>query len=176
MEKKRVVPVWVSVILLVLCAAVTVQSIIGLFTNELGGIFIVYYAMDIITVVLAAFYCLSGYQKPSAKYFKAVSISFLIVSAIALGLAFKNSQLFDFIFMMIIFGCLSVFSVAKDLGKRRSLFMAGLMILCFLISSVIFAVTWSSVLSPISTNLLLSVIFFIMVIAKYKDKEARGTK
>ncbi len=178
MEKKRVVPVWVSVVLLVLCAVAMVLNIIGLSKNGSNTSRIIGFILEVIDIALATCYCLTGYKKSAAVFFKAVVFARLVACFIYLMYMFTSQQIIPFICALIPAFCLSVFAVANNLGKTRSLIMAVIMIISPIVQYVWFIATGAvqGLSGTFVTSLILSVIFLIMVYAKYKDKEARGTK
>ncbi len=175
MEKKRVVPIWLSVVLLILCAVSVVLNIVGM-TKQYGIMFNIGYIAEIITLLFVSFYCLSGYKKKSAGMFKGSLVFRLISVALGLCIAIQFKQIFTIIVSIIVLACLTMLLFIKDLGKRKSMVLTGLMIVATVASLVYFCAAAEGFIGAHITSILLSVIFFIMVYAKYKDKEARGTK
>jgi len=183
MEKKKVVPTWVSVVLLVICAAVLVFNIIDIANNQLGIGYTICLLAETISIILAVFYCLSGYKKSSAVLFKSVVFTRWIASAVALYLQYQSAETSAFtntsyLLALVFFACLSVFAIAKDIGKPRSITMAIIMICVPVIETIylIALVGFNPAIFRFLSYILLSIIFLLMVYAKYKDKEARGTK
>jgi len=178
MDTKRVIPIWVSVIYTVLCVAAIAFEIVGLFLNKTGAIGYVTFAFEIITTVLAACYCFTGYKKSSAVFYKAVILSLMVVTVLILAHMVTLQLYFQFFAELIIFGCLSVFAVAKDIGEKRSFILALLIMVSSVVSFVYFICMFgiSIYICSYITSFLISVIVLIMVYAKYADKAARGTK
>jgi len=178
MEKKRVVPIWVTVIYSLLCVGAIAIDVYGLFNNGIGAIGYLTYSVEIIATLLAACYCITGYKKSSSGFFKAVIIFLLITAVLTLTFIVSLQMYFQFYSELIVFGCLCVFAVAKDLGEKRSLIMALLMLISYAASAIYFVCNFgfNRYISPYITGMLISAIVLIMVIAKYRDKTARGTK
>jgi len=92
MEKKKVAPVWVSIVLLVLCAAVLVHNVISVIGNQSGIIYDISLLAETISIIAAIFYCASGYKKISAVYFHLVVVTRLIAAVFALYLQYQPGQ------------------------------------------------------------------------------------
>jgi len=178
MKKQRVVPLWVSSILLILCAAAFIWVISDVAAARFDIVRNICFVPDFASVILAVCYCFGGYTKSSAGFFKAVVFLRLISTVIALITIFPAHQWFPFVLTLILFACTAVFAFVKDIGKVRSMAMAVLMILIPIayIVYTVSAVGFQYLVGAYFTALLQSIIFAIMVYAKYEDKTSRGTK
>jgi len=178
MEKKKVVPVWVSVVLLVLL----VFGIVVNFITMADSWNIPLRIIDTIACILALFYCMKGYSKNAAVYFNAFCIAYCISLMIPIFLVAGMYEAGSFIptvalaLRLVTFACAGIFVVASDLGKKKSYILAGIMLACSLILIVFAKGMGTNVYLGMIGKNALAIVFSIMVYAKYKDKEARGTK
>lgn len=179
MEKKRVVPVWVTVILLVLLACSIAYHGFLLVTAPPMYLFVTMYLLGIVVDLSALLYCLTQYKKNSAVFFRAFVICLYLIIAFyvynrAQIISFPCGEL-GFVFAMIDFAMLSVFVFAKDIGKKRSLVYASIAMLAELADTCLTFATSGVELGLSGLGCCVSyLVFVLLVYAKYKDKDARG--
>jgi len=183
MKKQKVVPVWVSILMAALCIVAFSVSIQSFEAGRLSTIEAIAAVAELLSALLAVCYCITGYEKTSALFFKAVVISRLVFSAMMIILmtagAFEYTKALTGVTVgcdLIVFGCMAVFAVALNIGKERSVTMAVIMVIATVVPAILIPISGKTGGIGIGINKVLSaVIFLIMVIAKYRDKEARGT-
>jgi len=187
MENKRVVPVWVSLIFTVLC----IGSIgVNLYYIEaaaaLSLVLVLAEVFCSIAFVFALTYCWMEYKKNVALFFSlfcwlyALSFAFSIFARIQVAYVLDGTTLsapnLSFALAIIPFGLSCVFTEAKDLGKRKSLCMSAIILLCAIVDFVMGLNGETATIMIFATKLALALSFFIMVCAKYRDKASRGSK
>jgi len=187
MEKKKVVPTWLSVVLLALLVIgigyfiyemVVMIPIVGF--NALA----ILYIIGIIKYVFAIIYCVMGYKKNAAGIFKVYCFIMTLSQIIAIysvssGLSVEEVKVIASVtFFLDIIACGNwfVLTLAKDLGKKTTTWLCGINIICSVII-VFLNITygWYFILAGIFF-VIGSVIAGIMFYCKYADKEARGAK
>jgi len=184
MEKKKVVPVWLRVILIALCAAGLVFIIrdhvrvlsYGFSLFSVCGIFAV------LQVFLAIQYCIKGFGKRAHLLFKLFCLLATINQVIYLytmasvGISSELSTV-AFFAEIIHLGAWCTITFATDLGKKKSTIVCAILLAYALLSIILLWVQYGLSAAADGLALLLSnAIFGIMVYGKYQDKEARGTK
>ncbi len=183
MEKKRVVPIWLSVVLLVLLVAGIAFDIFALLKyTELESWNTPVRIIDCIACGIALAYCLKGYSKNAAGFFKAFCIAYCVSRVFPIFAIAESYRAGNFVYPLILlmhlitFAAMSIFVVAKELGKKKSCVLAGIIFACTLVNLLPILGTPFYFMIGIITNLILTIVFLIMVYAKYQDKAARGTK
>jgi len=174
-QSKKIVPRWAGVFLLVLGVAALALNILDL-TKKFGPIFNVSYCMEIISILLMGFYCITGYKKSSARYFKGVLFARIISAALGLYIVSMYSQIFAVICSVVSLMCLLTLAFVKDLGKGFSMCLSILIIVASSTNFAYYTGLTGSVNACHATAVLLSVILLLMILAKYADKAARGSK
>lgn len=184
MEKKKVVPVWVSVILIILSIGTIAYLVWYTASCVYFGLAIVTNALLCLALIDAMSYCLKGYQKKDAVFFNLFPILLMIATGLntfnmffhAVYVGTIVSDTISIALILITFGALSVLSFAKDLGKKRSYCFASIVIAATALNTVTqYFIAPEAIICAFGA-VVASVIFFIMVYAKYQDKTARGTK
>ena len=155
-------------------------AIARLFGN-VNGYMIADVALQLLAFAFALKYAFQGYKKDEAKSFKA----FLWVTALSLAVTIVDILMSGkppitmAVFPGIRLICVLLLALIKDLGKTKSYLLAGI---CFLssvagfIRQLIAAVSLSQALFKSLSGFVLSSVLFVFVLAKYIEKESRGTK
>jgi len=173
---KNVIPKWLSalnVILLIAGAALDVYLTVTVLKGQQTAM-----ASSIALACACCFgllYAVYGYQKDVATY----ATWFYGVFAIAEASKFYLIKEYDGILLptIIAFACLSVLAIAKNLGKEKSRSLCILILVAAICSAGYYLIMGQPVYALIgTTEIILSFVLLIMMIAKYKDKEARGSK
>lgn len=179
-------------VLLIPAAISNVQVLIGADSLILMRI----EAVLMIASLLSAFvYILKGYSKNMAKAYKVFLYTFLaeavlsIVSVIVTSnqLADMDSIVLPIILSVIIALCIAILAFVKDLGKTKSFIAAGVLLATTFVSYFMGSsahegvvrggeVIYTSIGLLRSSTVLLAFTLGFLVIAKYVDKTARGTK
>ena len=165
----------------------TALIIIGI-VYDVVRIFSISNTYSLIAIVLQLFaycaalnYAFKGYKKDAAKSYRhflyafALSIIATMISASMRGKAPMRANICAFISLV----CVMALAYTKDIGKTRSYAFA----LVALASSVInlagqlirSGLTYKGLLVTLS-EFILCMVLFVFVIAKYRDKQERGTK
>jgi len=180
MEKKKIVPTWVTIIMLVLCAGGMVFDIISISQSLDYPLTVANFAVHILALLSAVLYCTNGFKKDSAIYYKT---SWFLTAAVTLLFIINEFIYGDkdttwsliIIFTGALFLGRLIFAFAQNLGKQ-----ASYVLLCFIY--VMFFFTMGLLVSKDPTYLIIALvntalngILGLMVFAKYKDKDARGT-
>ncbi|GEM_PF-1655418 len=184
MGNKRVVPVWVSVLLLAMTVLSMAFYAYLLFSGSGSsfGAVSTSVVLALLCDVFALLYCLTGYKKNSAFFFKLFVLSLYV--AIAHNVYNRATLItadsvpdVKLISSLIGFAMFSVFFFAKDVGKKRSLIFALVALASRLVYSYV-SISKIDFLSVLYTmgSCVYYIVFVLMIYAKYKDKEARGTK
>lgn len=147
----------------------------------------------ILGVLFAIFYILYGHSKNAAVYFKIFLLLLTIAELTRIvavgGLVFDSvtDECLSIFICCVTFACYIILTCVKDLGKVKSLCICGLVLvikLFFLISLIVreknFIGTSANnsleVLLIPSVQCLVTILLSLLMIEKYIDKEARGTK
>lgn len=185
MENKRILPVWANILIIVLCLGalalylydiylINPDSILSITTVLIADI------LGIIIYCLSIIYCTNMFKKNSALYY----ILFCVFAAAFIGLNLYNvgpltifsSFYFYSIFFfldLISFAIFSIFAVAKNLGKKKSLTMAIIYLVITVIETLVsIPLGLNAVLNSL-TLVVVGVVFGIMVYAKYVEKGQR---
>jgi len=184
MENKKIVPVWVSDLLIAL--SITTMIYIGWYTFACD-----YFALAIVTnsllcliLIDAMYYCVQGYKKKDAKSFNLFSILFMIATGLNVfnmvyHAIYAKAIIEDTIsiaMLLISFGALNVLSFAKDLGKKKSYCFVSIVIVASAINTIVqYFIAPEAILCAFGA-VIAAVIYFIMIYGKYIDKQARGSK
>ena len=156
--------------------ALTITKGVG--TGMLADIF------TLAALVFAILYIVNGCTKEDARFYK----SFLIAYALALLAdgSFKCKYFGNGYLCFTAYGILCILCVAENLGKKKSLIMGWIVVICTALvlgSTLILTpgvlrggdeMSTQSVIRA-GANFSMALIMLIMIFAKYKDKEARGS-
>lgn len=179
MEKKKVVPVWVSVINLILAVCGLAWTGYSMMTvtppNGHALESQINQGLIMACLIVAAIYCLAGYKKSAAVFFKVVVSLYAAITFVAVLLVHEG-PLFLTVISTLAFGILCVFAVAKDLGKTKSYVLCWLNIVLAALRVVLYVIVEGQLPGGLFSNLLLAVILGIMMYAKYADKAARAAE
>lgn len=134
--------------------------------------------VQLLALLSALFYCLYGYKKDTAIYYRtfmalyAFSEIMRIVTFSSIGNSFKTTLL------AIIFGALCVLAEAKDLGKKRSVAIGSIVFVMSVMLPLYNVFIGKAIWGGISkySDIVLSIILCLMILAKYEDKAERGSK
>lgn len=178
MKDKKEVPQWLSALLVVLilgCMAWTVRSIIrNPVSEEIKSALMIFSVLVLLLLVFSLAYRLGGYKKDAALYFMGyIHLYALTTLVAALGLR-SIADVHLPLCETLSFGILCAMAIAKDLGRRKSFILCGVLILCKLMVVVVTLVNKAAVTGGIVSDILLAVMLGIMVYAKYEDKKSRG--
>ena len=142
----------------------------------------------IAAIISGLIYAISGYKKNSAKYYKGFMVLLFIARIIDafndlyITLSYAtvyNNSYFTTVFKFIIVACIAILAFAKDFGKKKSLIVVYVSLICDAIIFVRILTTYSSIFADIVlifTYLILGCITTVFVEAKYIDKESRGAE
>jgi len=174
MEKKKSVPVWVSVVLTVICLVILGCNIAMLVQGTPVGLLQI---ASIISCVSALIYCFGGYKKKSAVFSQVYLIGLLILSVAGVysaitGAGYPGSLIINLILCVIAV----ILILVADLGRKKTFLLCIGAFLCGVASCISLATSGSLTLVAAANTILQTVLLNIMMIAKYKDKEARGRK
>ena len=148
-------------------------------------------AVVILALCASLLYLFKGYQKNAAKYFKLYMCLFAmaqLVSTFATVYSAPNGQsLISVAFPALTYGPILVLALVENLGKKRSYLVCGFVVAAYLIASVLVLVMVPGLLAGgteagtlylirSGTTLLLAIIMSMLIVAKYRDKEERGTR
>ena len=143
---------------------------------------------DIIAIaalLMAMVYLIKGYKKDAAIYYHLFMIIFTLS---VLADSVFNAKNYDFNYLAITaYGVLCILCVAENLGKKKSTILGLIVLVCLAASLIMTLIKTPGILrggDAITTQMVIregatftmAIILNIMIIAKYKDKEARGTK
>ncbi len=131
-----------------------------------------------IVCAFGVYYVLAGCKKgEGSTYFK----WFVNIFALSDLLVLFNNRFMSIgsvLMIAIVFGCLTVLSVAKDYGQKKSTLLAVIIVAAMVIQLLLPTTVEVSSFVVIrkAIGLLLAVTTLFMVCAKYADKKARGSK
>lgn len=138
--------------------------------------------VDLLTIIVAFVYFISGYKKNNAKYFKFAMlfkastyiISFICLAFDPIEINVTPGYYISLAIMFIIYGNTLLVAVGRDLGKIASFLLFGSTICLYIVNMLVSFETGSA--SEISSIIwiLLSLVGLIMIEAKYVDKGNRS--
>ncbi|MCR5790421.1 MAG: hypothetical protein K6G83_11100 [Lachnospiraceae bacterium] len=145
---------------------------------------------NVISLIFALIYILKDGTKKAAFYYKGFLFFCLISQIVFILSVFVGSYsvlasgkmqplLIVFLLAWIIeYSMLLLLAFARDLGKKNSLILAlfaVIMNICIIV--LFFTLGFSlSILLRNASKILIIVLLYLLVVVKYKDKDARGTK
>jgi len=181
MKNKRVVPAWITFVLIILLSFCIVYHGYMLFTTPLNFLKTTMYILGLIVDFSALIYCITQYKKSSAVYFRIFVICLYLIIAFytyaRARIMTTTGSVAGFVVTLINFAMLSVFVFAKDIGKERSLIYASIAMIAEIADTCLTFVQNGTKLGLSGlAGCVLYIVFVLVVYAKYKDKDARGTK
>ena len=191
--KKKKICIYLTVIafaMMIVASVLNVDSFIEATEGRKGFIS----HNDLITLVLsevalvsAFIYCLKNFQKKASIYLKIFTGSFLlmdinffrmsIVSAVNIS---SEKQLLLHLFVLVLlteYSAVLLLTFAKNQGKHTSKFLAAIAAIaniCIMFYFIIEEVSASLFVFCIAKILML-ILFYLLIEAKYQDKDIRGT-
>ena len=175
----------VSIVLLFLAMGLVLYNIM-----KATDFLIVCYIVLFCALVSAALYFLYGCKKDAAKYFKVFIYLFALSSLLRIAGFAERFTIDRALAASIAFGVASVFSMALDLGKKKSMIL-GLIALAanlYLFIRMLIAANFIILMRMIMDGdslislfesfayLILACVLNLMLIAKYEDKAERGRR
>lgn len=172
----RLIYQWMCIVALVACI---VLYTVGRFSSPVSFKHsLALYIITTISLVFALIYISFEYKKNVSLFYK-LFIGFYTVSQLfKFPSAIKMGGLFEVILIAITFGMLCVLLIALNLGKWKSLSLACVVVVCSVCHLV------KMFVSPTGKNAMnlggiayfvLSVVLLMVILAKYIDKDERGT-
>lgn len=146
----------------------------------------VVHIVDILACVAAFVYCIRGQSKRVAIFFKAFCALFTLSVAIILILDFQYAykartsdikSILNLVFLAIAFLSMCIITLGRDIGKKWSYLLATLVLVasCGVVVILFFQEVRTAYLMLNIFRLFFPIILFANIVAKYKDKEARGS-
>jgi len=177
MEKKTAVPKWVNYVLVIILTAIIVNNVITIISSEDPfGVNLNYIAfLNIIACTPAIYYCLSNHEKTAGKAYIVFCAVYAVTELLKLFLRGQSGISIVVITPALVFASLVVLCLAKDLGKKKSYILALLVVALSVVDLIYVIVNSYDAIMYMSQNIILSICLFMMVYAKYKDKELRGS-
>jgi len=192
MKNNKVIPNWLSIILLILCIFSLVLTVYMAITvkSATPGLTVFASILFMITIIYAIIYCWKGYSKDANKYYKWFAMIFLITELvtvigfitvtiqmktdISLEALSTDNYLWFIGFSIVMLVCMFPLTLAKDLKKKHATILAAIHLVCAIAAMILSLGEDVEILSNnYIKNLLVTVIFDAMIYAKYKDKEIR---
>lgn len=155
----------------------------------------IYSAIDLLILGFGFFYFINGYKKDAASFYKYYTLLFafrIFLSVISVDALFDVNGIGGFplkiLMALLPYTPVLILALVKDLGKKKSFTLSGIVFawyfLCLVATIVISASGSLNVLAMLNTMNLIksgtmvvfSALLVVMTIAKYQDKDARGTK
>jgi len=180
--KKETKLLIIRIVNILLIVAAFVFNIIGLMWAETFQAAQMY--LNIAACVFSLVYLLLDYKKTGAAFFK-VFLSFIVVKeacALINMAIYETIPWYAFLMELFAYTCPFILAIRRDLGKNNSFIVNGVYALLACVSFVL-----SLVLVPVSslagaalavyngTRVILAILIFVMIAAKYEDKKERGT-
>jgi len=155
MNNRKVIPNWLSVILLILCIASLIVTVYMLITVESAKPLLTISSslLFMASTVYAIIYCIKGYQKDANKYYKGFAILFLVtefvtvISFIVVTIEMKTDLSLEALildnylwfvgFSITMLVCMFPLAIAKDLKIEHATIAAGIHLLCAIAAMVL---------------------------------------
>lgn len=143
--------------------------------------------LKVISIICGLIYAVSGYRKNAAKYYK----GFMFLQLLTRIFDLSNDTYFTLIsdaynrsyftttFKFIIVVCIAILAFAKDFGRKKSLIVAYISLICDVVIFVRIMATYSNSMGDVAlafAYLVLGAVTTIFVEAKYIDKASRGVQ
>lgn len=177
MKEKNIIPGWLSLVLLAVGVGTVAYNLMGMTTNPgvIGFFNYLFYSIASVSFVV---YCVYGYQKKVAETYTITAVTFAFAQLVAIINAANSKDYISLALLAISFACLCVLAIGKDLGKENSLFIvfsvAALSVANLIYQAVTVGLGVGS--GDLVTGVIISLVFILMVFAKYSDKASRGSK
>ncbi|MBQ0026351.1 MAG: hypothetical protein KBS79_03160 [Lachnospiraceae bacterium] len=143
---------------------------------------------DVLKILMLAFglvYMLMNYSKNASVIYKVFFVVLFIGTFIqaVYSASTPNYSVYKTVLNLIPVAAIAVLAVAKDLGKKNTMLLTIVFVLCRLVLLINYIINISDygtgavgILSTGVANLLIALTTGVMVIGKYLDKTERGTK
>ncbi|MBQ0015334.1 MAG: hypothetical protein KBS82_08475 [Oscillospiraceae bacterium] len=193
MQKKLSLPV--LIVNGILIVAAFAASMYVIFMESAPMFQRIYSAIDLLILGFGFFYFINGYKKDAASFYKYYTLLFafrIFLSVISVDALFDVNGIGGFplkiLMALLPYTPVLILALVKDLGKKKSFTLSGIVFawyfLCLVATIVISASGSLNVLAMLNTMNLIksgtmvvfSALLVVMTIAKYQDKDARGTK
>ena len=173
---------------LVLIAAGIAVSVYSVFAPDATTWIRISGGFTFVTLLFAVHYIVKGYSKDAAKYYKVYTAAFALCQIISIiGISTSAENAIAVLYPAIIFGFLILLMVTKDLGKKNSAIICGMIIFfsALALATGIYGcpgitlggtMYGTLVLGRNAIQMLLGCLLGVMTFAKYSDKAERGTK
>lgn len=177
MDRYKKLNLLVVIIVAGLAFACALGEIDVIATSKLDGLYKLEGILDVFALALSFIYLVLGYKKGVANYYKA---SILIAAAHALVVTSVASneptKYVSIISCAICFGLLLGLAFGKNNGKKESLIICGIIVVLRVLGILFNAngLTDPKTLLIIS-QLILAITVTVITVAKYIDKDERGT-
>lgn len=145
------------------------------------------FILTVVALICAFIYVSKDAKKEAAIYHKVFAGSFLVtyiyffhMLIVLLPLVKGNQQAIVHLFildLLVSYSAILILTFAPNLGKRYSLILASIAVIADFIIFMISVIEGVSpgVVCSFIANILMIAIFYLMIEAKYMDKDARGT-
>mgnify|MGYP003292920944 FL=1 len=192
MQKKLSLPV--LIVNGILIVAAFAASMYVIFMESAPMFQRIYSAIDLLILGFGFFYFINGYKKDAASFYKYYTLLFafrIFLSIISVDALFDVNGIGGFplkiLMALLPYTPVLILALVKDLGKKKSFTLSGIVFawyfLCLVATIVISASGSLNVLAMLNTMNLIksgtmvvfSALLVVMTIAKYQDKDARGT-
>ena len=145
-------------------------------------------AVLFLAMLCGLFYLVKGFRKDAAKFYRfymsvsAFAVLVVLIAACVVGVTGVTNGGIGFILMVtvgiVLYGSFLLLGYAKDLGKKKNYIICAISCAISLISAAIIAIiendAWDKA-SVIFATFVLSLLAFVMTVAKYQDKAQRGS-
>jgi len=169
------VPSGLAIVITILVVGTLVKNILYTITEDLSLLMRLGGVSIILSCIFSMLYCLYGYKKDAAKYFKMFCVSFSISLIVRTILNIEQGDIAGAILAAIAVICLLILAFAKDLGKTKSYTLCGITFAVLIANVIVQAVSGKALTGAVS-RLIIGLTLAVMIHAKYKDKESRGSK
>ena len=192
MQKKLSLPV--LIVNGILIVAAFAASMYVIFMESAPMFQRIYSAIDLLILGFGFFYFINGYKKDAASFYKYYTLLFafrIFLSIISVDALFDVNGIGGFplkiLMALLPYTPVLILALVKDLGKKKSFTLSGIVFawyfLCLVATIVISASGSLNILAMLNTMNLIksgtmvvfSALLVVMTIAKYQDKDARGT-
>ena len=193
MQKKLSLPV--LIVNGILIVAAFAASMYVIFMESAPMFQRIYSAIDLLILGFGFFYFINGYKKDAASFYKYYTLLFafrIFLSIISVDALFDVNGIGGFplkiLMALLPYTPVLILALVKDLGKKKSFTLSGIVFawyfLCLVATIVISASGSLNILAMLNTMniiknatmVVFSALLVVMTIAKYQDKDARGTK
>lgn len=193
MQKKLSLPV--LIVNGILIVAAFAASMYVIFMESAPMFQRIYSAIDLLILGFGFFYFINGYKKDAASFYKYYTLLFafrIFLSVISVDALFDVNGIGGFplkiLMALLPYTPVLILALVKDLGKKKSFTLSGIVFawyfLCLVATIVISASGSLNILAMLNTMniiknatmVVFSALLVVMTIAKYQDKDARGTK